>query len=74
MSIFNRKKVQEINFPNPEITIAKVGDVVIINGVAYRVESERLRQMLIEPYYRSAISEAAQQEASNLREDSKRKG
>lgn len=71
MSIFNRKKVQQIEFPNPEVVIAKVGDVAIINGVAYRVESERLRQMIVEPFYRSAQREAQQEEAEDLRRKSK---
>lgn len=63
MSLFRRKP--------QEIVVAHVGDVIIINGVPYRVESERIRQMTVEPFYRSAISEAAEKDADNLREKSK---
>lgn len=63
MTLFRRKR--------QDIVVAQVGDVVIINGMPYRVESERIRQMTVEPYYRSALSEAAQKEADNIHEKSK---
>ncbi len=63
MNLFRRKR--------QEIVIAQVGDVIIINGVPYRVESERIRQMAVEPFYRSALSEAAEKDADNLHEKSK---